>query len=347
DGNGGGTQTQTITPQLKDSVSLSGPLSDIFDSTGTQNANEKIAADIKDNHLSDVFDNGDALKQVSDLKVTVAGDFKRDSWSGGTYDAASGGWKSDSGDVTISAANKLVYASESPQLNISSLNDLKTQLSVKATLKEALEKAGVSTIADTTTLAVNNNIGLTDDLLHINVSSTPQVASGQTATTTNYDLQIPVSNINLVVNNLTITVAGTNVGEATKTTTNFKFNVGIDATLSFKQTGTAPDVSKTESEAEQATLASTILQKLGYVSSGNTLSDDKISAALGIYNCKFTPKSATENTEVQPDSGITGSNKVYKVTVTATPYDTNYVWDDGTTGPKDISFDVNLKVATS
>ncbi|BAC44467.1 P35 lipoprotein homolog [Malacoplasma penetrans HF-2] len=341
-GGNGNQQTQTITPELNETVNLSGSLSDIYDSTGTLNANQKIAADIKDNHLSDVFANGQALSEVSDLSVTVSGEFSRALWTGLTFNGETGNWEDsedNSNNITIADANKLVYTSESDQINIESLDDLHNKLSVRETLKTALENAGVASIPETTTLAVSNNLGFTNgDLLHVNVTATP---TGASATATNYDLQIPVSNLNLVVPNLTITVAGTNVGEANRTTTNFNFNVGIDPTLNFSQTGNAPSATTDEVTGDDA--ASTILQKLGYTTAtGSTdLSNDKISAALGIYNCKFTPTNATENTSA---TATNNGNKVYTVTVTAEPYDTSYVWDDGSSGSKEFTFDVSLTV---
>ncbi|WP_324611515.1 P35 family lipoprotein [Malacoplasma penetrans] len=88
-----------------------------------------------------------------------------------------------------------------------------------------------------------------------------------------------------------------------------------------------------------------MLKKLGYTTgSDDAIDNDKISAALGIYNCKFTAKTAKVNDKETPNAEVTGSNKVYTVTVTATPYDSTYVWDDGAEGGKDISFDVSLNL---
>ncbi|BAC44444.1 P35 lipoprotein homolog fragment [Malacoplasma penetrans HF-2] len=129
DTNQGGEQSQTIIPQIKSSVTLSGALTDIYNPTDISKTNSLIADEIK-NNLADVFDNGSDLTNVSDLEVSVTHTFPASTWTGLSFDSTSGNWKaegSSGNDVTIDNANKLVYSSES-QLNISSLSDLKTQL---------------------------------------------------------------------------------------------------------------------------------------------------------------------------------------------------------------------------
>ncbi|RXY96024.1 hypothetical protein D8X55_04910, partial [Malacoplasma penetrans] len=335
---GDGTQNQTINPELRESVNLSGALSDIFDSTGAQNANQKIAADIQQNHLNDVFVNGQELSQVEDLTVSVTGNFSRSSWDGLTFNGESGNWGSvgEDGNITdsvnIEEANKLIYTSESEQFDISSLDDFKTKLSTGDKLKTALEAAGAGTIDNTTTLAVANNIGFTDDdLLHINVTATP---AGDSPTVTNYDLQIPVSNLNIVVPNLTITVAGTNIGEANRTTTNFSFNIGIDDTVS-ESNESASLATANRNDAKQALVA------LGLASSstegGNTtytIDNDAVSAVVGVYNCRFDIDSAT----IAP---VGESNDNFTITLQATPLE-GYVWDDGSNGSKPVTINATF-----
>ncbi|RXY95936.1 hypothetical protein D8X55_05080, partial [Malacoplasma penetrans] len=315
DNNTGGdsnTQTQTITPELRETVNLSGALTDIYDSTGAQNANQKIAADIKENHLGDVFTNGEALSQVSDLTVTVNGNFSRDSWAGLTFNGETGNWEdsaNNQNNITIAEANKLVYTSESEQIDIESLNDLHEKLSVRDTLKTALENAGVAQIPETTTLAINNNLGFTNgDLLHVNVSATP---TGSNPTITNYDLQIPVSNLNLVVPNLTITVSGTNVGEANRTTTNFNFNIGINDTVS--ETDEKGELAADNRSANEALVALGLATSS--TDSGNTtytIDNDAVSAVVGVYNCNF----ASPTIQAVDESAGT-----YTITLQATPLD--------------------------
>ncbi|BAC44440.1 hypothetical protein D8X55_05085 [Malacoplasma penetrans] len=62
---------------------------------------------------------------------------------------------------------------------------------------------------------------------------------------------------------------------------------------------------------------------------------------LGVYNCKFTAVSSDPDTSVTADAGKTA----YKVVLSAEPYDSNYVWDDGTTDAKQVSFTVQLTVS--
>ncbi|RXY96010.1 hypothetical protein D8X55_04960, partial [Malacoplasma penetrans] len=347
-GNQDGQQTQKVTPVLKDEVDLKGSLSKIFDTTATDASSRKstntlISEDIKANP-ENYFTNGNETnvkEAIEKATIDVEGNFSNASWTGNAYNTTSNGWDG----VTIEDANKLIYTTSSAQLTFKDLDGLKTELEKnetdnKTVLQNALEAAGATIEADTT-LTIKNRVGFTSgDLIHINVEA------DKSGTQTQYDLQIPTSNLNLSVTGLTIKVSGDNINTNEKTTTNFKYNIGIDSTLGFEQAKGAAPEETANNLSDAATAAKNILVKLGYVTTtgGSDLSNDKISAALGIYNCNFTPKSATEKQGATPDAGVTDANKVYTVTVTATPFNDTYVWDDGSSGEKDFSFDVSLKV---
>ncbi|BAC44534.1 hypothetical protein D8X55_04530 [Malacoplasma penetrans] len=340
-GNGGADQTQKVTPVLKDDVSLEGALNKIYDTSTTdrKNTNTLIADDIKANP-ENYFTNGAELKNViSDATVTVDGKFSNASWASGlSYDATTGNWKDDTTTVTIQDSNKLVYASSSKQINITSLDGLKTELEKTDVLKNALEAAGATTIASGTTLTVENKLGFTnDDLIHINVKATP--TSGAE---TNYDLQIPTSDINLSVTDLSVTVTGNNIEAATKTTTNFTYNIGIDSEVHFNQ-----GANLTAASEDDAKDVNKVLEQLKYGSTtGSTFSLDNnaIIKGLGIYNVNFSNPSIQEKTV----SSRATSEKTYTITLDAKPQSSEYVWADGSdvNTAKKISFDVKIDVTT-
>ncbi|RXY95950.1 hypothetical protein D8X55_05055, partial [Malacoplasma penetrans] len=342
--NGGDTnqQTQSITPKIKTESKLSGALSNIYDTANTGKTNELIANEIKKN-LSEVFENGEDLSKVNDLQVSVTHTFPASTWTGLSFDAASGNWKhsTDSNqDVTITDANKLLYASKTQALDISSLSDLKTQLD-DTKLKAILTDTGVTPAADTT-YSVANALGFTNkkkddtnnrDLLHVNVVGTK---TGSNPGTTNYDLQIPVSDLNLKLTDLSVTVKGTNVAETTEKTT-LTYNIGINDVVEFVDPSAKPTVAasvKTNKETMNA------LKALGYtatVSGQDQIDNDKVAAALGIYNCTFTL--AAENPLVIDDA----TNK-FTFNLVATP-NSGYVWEDGTNTAKPVQFATDFTVS--
>ncbi|BAC44470.1 P35 lipoprotein homolog reported as gene for P38 lipoprotein [Malacoplasma penetrans HF-2] len=333
-GDGGGSgntdqqENKTVKPELKDNVELNGKLSTIY-GTDSKTTNELISEDIKANP-ENYFTNGSELKDViNQSTVTVDGGFSASQWTEGSDYTT---WSAVTGVV------KVTYPAAAPQIDIASLNALKQETFKDDTTIQAFLTAANLSFSNTSSFTVENKLGLTNgDLLHVNIKANRTAANGGNL---NLDLQIPVSNINLktilkVSVSATNNSTGTNIEAVSDLTTNFSYNIGIDSTLNFTQTGTAPTA--TTAEANNAT---EVLKKLGY-QTGNNLDNDKISAALGIYNCKFTPKSATEK---QGATAGLGGNKVYTVVVDAAPYDSNYVWDDGSTDTKEFSFDVSLTV---
>ncbi|BAC44474.1 P35 lipoprotein homolog reported as IMP14 [Malacoplasma penetrans HF-2] len=329
DNNGGGSGTDqqqgtTYTPAIKTEVSLSGSLSKIYDTTtgdSRKNTNEMIAQDILSNP-EDYFTNGADLKNVQGWSVTVDGNFDSQStWTGEAYSA----W---SANATFSG----VYAIASEQLNITSLNDLKTQLSDSTKLKaicDAIPGLRFSS-ATASSYQVQNQVGFTgDDLLHINVTA----QDGNN--TRNMNLGIPVSDLNLKITGLKVSVNGTNnetgnnVESVENLTTDFTYNIGIKDTVDFTQPTTTP----TTTEANKNNV-NEALKALGYTKTDGSLDNDKIAAAVGIYNCTFVASS------IQEDSNT--PNK-FTITLKATPNE-NYVWEDGTREAKDVSFDVTFTV---
>ncbi|BAC44466.1 P35 lipoprotein homolog [Malacoplasma penetrans HF-2] len=296
-GNGntnGNTETQKVTPVLKDSVDLKGSLSKIFDTTATDAASRKstntlISEDIKANP-EDYFTNGsdsNVQSAIQSATIDVEGNFSNASWTGNAYDTNTNTWSG----VTIEDANKLVYTSNSAQLTFKDLDGLKAELEKttgtdsKTVAQVALEAAG-ATFASGTTITIENRLGFTnDDLIHVNVKAAP--SSGNPV---NYDLQIPTSDLNLSVTGLSIKVTGENITEGEKTTTNFTYNIGI------KEGVIVPTDKPNLATADKGTQMK-VMEALGYTNTaGDALDDNKISVKLGLYNCKFTLVSATEDT---------------------------------------------------
>ncbi|RXY96026.1 hypothetical protein D8X55_04920 [Malacoplasma penetrans] len=348
DQGGGSTQTEKVTPTLKDEVDLSGSLSKIFDTT-SEASNRKTTAtlisdDIKENP-ENYFTNGNDEKvkeAVKNANVTVNGNFSNSEWTkeGLLPFGEDGNWKDSTTTVTIEAANKLVYATSLDQINISSLNDLKTQLTKDNGLKNILEKSGASTIVEGTTLSIENRLGFTGgDLLHVNVKAKPT-----TGNETNYDLQIPVSDINLSVPSLSIEVTGDNIEASNKTTTKYDFNIGIDPVVNNYNQGSKPTAA-TDSDVK----VNQVLQdlKFGTIDTqDNTkinLDNEALIKALGIYNVTFSAEGASIN---KKSTTTRATDTVFTVTLKATPTaNKNYVWaDNGNSEERDITFDVTLSI---
>ncbi|RXY95920.1 hypothetical protein D8X55_05105, partial [Malacoplasma penetrans] len=337
DNNGGGnTQNQTISTQLRSSVTLSGALSNIYNPTSGSNTNTLLAAQIKSN-LNSVFENGEALANVDDLEITVNGNFPTTSeWTGTTAFAGNNGWNATQGLTDV------LYDWNTAALNISSLNDLKTQLtsekitSIITEASSAPASGTVFTVVENSALGLTNNADSIDanasrDLLHIHVTGT------EGSNTTNYDLQIPVSDLNLVVSDLTVTVTGTNVEQTGSTTTNFTYNIGINETANFVQPTQAPSINSADTNGD----GNKALVALGYAneSDGNyTLNNEAISAGIGVYNSEFS------NPTIAATQG--GSSNQFTITLSATPKE-GYVWEDGTRDAKSISFPVTFTVTTA
>ncbi|BAC44494.1 hypothetical protein D8X55_04470 [Malacoplasma penetrans] len=308
-----------ITPSLNSTLDLKGSLSRIFDTSGSgtrKDTNTVIAEDIKSN-LNNYFSNGNDLKTVEDLDVTVNGNFPTSTWTGVAYDT----WKSSTSYTGI-------YSSESAQIDITSLNDLKTKLTTKG-LYGILLAAGLKFSGSS--FAIQNEIGLSGgDLLHVNI----RITSEWTTNPFTVDLAIPVSDINLKVSNLGVSVSGSNVKALSNGSVNYTYNVGIDDTVNFVK----PTTGVTALSSANKTNVNEALVSLGFATKSGTnytLNKDKISAALGVFNCTF------EGISIQEDAS-TANN--FTITLKATP-NTNYYWEDGTNVPKELSFKVDLTVS--
>nr|P0DJ01.1 RecName: Full=Lipoprotein p35; Flags: Precursor [Malacoplasma penetrans]AAC16392.1 p35 lipoprotein [Malacoplasma penetrans]prf//2120285A lipoprotein [Malacoplasma penetrans] len=312
-GTDGNTQQTEVTPAIKSEVSLTGALSKIYDTkTGTdrETTSQLIVKDIKANP-ENYFTNGEALKDViASATVTVDGGFTESTFTGEAYSV----WSAKA-DV-----KKGTYSQASKQLDIKSINDLQTVLGDSAAIKGICDLIPNLKLNNGTDYKVTNNgLSLSEDLLHINVTA----KDGQTDVS--MDLAIPVSDLNLKIDGLKISVSGTGI-KTSELTTNYKFNIGIDNTVK-----TLTPAAVTLAEADR-TNAEKVLEKLGYATvSGSTytLDQDKLADALGLYNCKFEA--------VKSEKDSTNNNK-YTVTLKATPND-GYFWEDGTNGAKEeISF---------
>ncbi|BAC44456.1 P35 lipoprotein homolog [Malacoplasma penetrans HF-2] len=345
-GSGGTTQTEKITPELNEKVSLGGSLKDIYDSTGTKKTNELIAEEIKAN-INSVFKNGEKLAAESDLKITVNGNFPEtlSNWKDLPYLDSSETADNATADKSWSATaslNKVLYPTTSKQIDIKSLDDLYTKLD-EATIKAALKEGGVTTTETSKSFTIKNRPGLTnDDLIHVNVEETKS-----DDTKVQHDLQIPTSDINLVVSDLTVKVEGQNIEttENTKTTTEFDFNIGIDTTTHYNQ-GSETSTAQTEDAVKVEQVLKDL--KLATADGNNTkLDNEALIKALGVYTVTFS----LDDAKVTKDSVQSRApvDTKYTVTLKATPNkDSNntYVWDDGTSDAKDITFPVTIKIGS-
>ncbi|RXY95922.1 hypothetical protein D8X55_05100, partial [Malacoplasma penetrans] len=310
---GNGQQQTEITPTIKKEVSLSGALSKIYDAN--KSTSDLIAEDIKANPTN-YFDNGEALKDlIKDATVSVNGGFTESTFKGDTYET----WSAKVGD------KKGTYAQASKQLDIKSINDLETQLGDSNNIKIICDAIPTLKLTNGSDYKVEKNaLKLDGDLLHVNIS-----AKENGTTAVSMDLAIPVSDLNLKIDALKISVSGTGIKESTDLTTNYKFNVGIDNTVKpiTNATGTV-----TAGDREKVM---TVMKALGYTVSGqdDKLDNDKLSDALGLYNCNF---------EAVSSKPVSGQANKYTITLKATPNE-GYVWEDGTNNPKtDITFEATL-----
>ncbi|RXY95931.1 hypothetical protein D8X55_05090, partial [Malacoplasma penetrans] len=282
-GQGGDQQTQTtIKPAIKSDVQLSGKLNNIYDASTTdrKDTNTLISDDIKANP-DKYFTNGADIKDaIKDAKVTVNGNFSASEWNDqGAKEYSE--WSKD-GNNNIS---KILYPTEAAQIDISSLNELKTKtFKDSETINKFItdSKITIANLANMQNFRVENKLYLSDeDLLHVNLKADNKTANQSGL---NLDLEIPVSNINLKTT-LTVSVdattntTGNKIEAVSGLTTNFSYNIGIDSTVKFTDPKTYPTVT-----TDEAKKAETVLEKLGYATntSGNiTLDNDKISAAIG------------------------------------------------------------------
>lgn len=312
-----------ITPTVNSTLNITGPFSKIFAAnTGTGNnrvrTNDVIADDIKSN-LSKYFSNGNDLKTVENLNIRVEGNFPETSvWTGEPYEV----WSK-------TTRFKGIYSSSSQKINITSLNDLKTKLNSIGLGKFLLDSNLLFRDASFTIL---NQLGFTGgDLIHVNIL----VNSPYTQGTFTVDVGIPTSDINLIISNLKIASFGDNV-TLQSVPVNFTYNIGINDSVDFIKptTGVTPLSDANKNNVNEA------LVSLGFATRNidsnpgtYTLNPDKISAALGVFNCTF------EGISIKDVSN--GSSRSFTISLIATP-NNNYYWEDGTNTSKELSFTVNL-----
>ncbi|BAC44439.1 hypothetical protein D8X55_03805 [Malacoplasma penetrans] len=340
-----GQQTEKVTPELKSEVSLSGSLDKIYDSStkDRKTTNQLIADDVKA-HPENYFTNGDKTEVKETIKnatVTVDGKFTTEETESPWKDVA---YLDESSDANKTDANKswsatkdlkpVLFPTTSDQIDIKSLDDLHSKLN-EAKLKEVFTNAKIAN-ADKTTFTVKNKLGFTNsDLIHVNVEG------DNSGTKTQYDLQIPTSDINLSVSDLSIKVEGTNIEAQEKTSTKFDFNIGIDSKENFNQGST-----EIAYNTKDLVKVDEVLEKLGFAKkngSSTELDNDAIIKGLGIYNVNFSGQEIKEKTVTTREQKDT----TYTVSLKAKPTSNKYVWaDDSTSDEKTISFDVTIKIGT-
>ncbi|BAC44498.1 hypothetical protein D8X55_04485 [Malacoplasma penetrans] len=326
--NGGGNtnpQNQTITPKLKSSINLSGSIDKIYSSQNSSDTKTLIAQEIK-NNLDSAFENSEELKSVNNLNISVEGDFgDNSSWAGIEY-SGTNGWSS-----TVSG-NEVLYSTDLNTLNISSLNDLKYQLT-DAKIKEILNASDSSKLKTNAEYTVKNKPGFTsNNLIHINVF---EILGSSVK---NLDLQIPYSSVNFNISNMQISVSGDNV-QTTNATTTLNYNVAINTETNSTQIASRPTAT-----ASEISDVNKVLVKLGFAEIGSdnnvTLNQKALQEELGIYNVVFS------NASIAPSGTTTdGQSGAYKISFDATPIaNKGFVWEDGTSTAKSVSFDVNVDV---
>lgn len=210
-------------------------------------------------------------------------------------------------------------------------------------MKDALKEAG-ATVDETATYTIKNQPGLTDDdLIHVNVES-----SKASATATNYDLQIPASDINLVISDLNVKVSGADVTEVNEKV-NLNYNIAIKDETSY--TGPA-DIKKMNATPTE----DSVMQELGFKATTRTkrstdatpaatvaLNSEKIGETLGVFNTEFSNPVLELDSTNNPSS--TNNFFTYKITVTGTPKE-GYHFEGGETS-KQFSFLVKITEVTA
>lgn len=229
-------------------------------------------------------------------------------------------------------------------------------------LANAFKLSGVN-VSDGSTFEIKNKPGLTnDDLIHINV-----IVTSGSKTSTPYDLQIPVSDINLSLPKCNITISGKNV-KTVSGDVEINYNIGIKSDQIINPTIVATvkiDIAVGTNE-NFTNSANSVLQALGLTKSASSsiavktsslnisreankkeataieLDSQKIGETLGIYNTTFSnPKLELSTTDSQT-TATNDNSLTYKMTIEGKP-NSGYYWDD----KKDDStqnFSFNVKV---
>lgn len=337
--NDGNIETTTkITPELKSSqINLSGKLSEVF-KDGLSNVDSNISSMIQKN-LETFFKDGGKLKEANPtVKVESSFNSTHKYWTGDTYEK----WIKKVNDSNILKVKSFVYSDSLPKLNISSLDDLYTQIYAKDKGRQFISnviKAAGEKISGAYLWVVDDKLGLTnsksttsygatdnDVVLHVSAIAI------QPRKSMPIDIQIPVSSINLDLSNCKVLIEGNDKVNETSTTASVKYNIGINSKVNFDQPTNTPTITNAN-----ATNVNEALVSLGYATKSKdgtyTLNNYKISTGLGIFNCSFKPKSIVEKS----------TTKTYTITITTTPND-GYVWEDGDNASKDLTFDVNFNV---
>ncbi|BAC44054.1 hypothetical protein D8X55_02930 [Malacoplasma penetrans] len=349
DNSGNGTRDpQKVTPKLKSSINLVGSITDIYNHEVNNTSHDLLIKKIKSN-LGLVFENESELVN-KDINIKLESDFSNSEWIGETYNVTNKNWGSDT-------TTKLTYAHSLAQINFSSLNDLKMQLSDQIKIKEILKESGVP---DTylNTYKIENKTGLTENnILHINV-----IEVGKSSPK-NYDLQIPVSDLKLVLPQVNVLVSENDINSINQPI-DINFNIGIESHSNY--------VGPVETQIiDERASANSILEKLGFIKMTNTknsnktnmtfteingasvttnidLDSDKVGETLGVFNTTFSDVKLTRISEWNPYDVVSTEDNylTYKIDLNGRP-NKGYYFEDGTTESKEFSFNVKTTERTA
>lgn len=319
--------TKTITPQIATDFTYIGSFSDLFTADNKiQNVgnviSQKVQASeqLKAHLITNYVDFNRAQKDSLNIVVTTPNDV---SW-GGTKAYAD--WKPQD------SANIVYYAAKSPKISVASAAALKTYLQATQ-LKQIMVDAGRITADSSNNYAIVNDdkaeLDTHKDYLDVSVQET----SG--ATTTNLDLRIPVSDIQLVFSGQNAKVSvrsseeSTLVSAATADLNTLSYSVGIDSNVYLD-----PAFNRSVILDNLDMSPMNIASSLGLTTNSNStqvINDERIAELTQVFNATFTwpvtlydSKNTTLYFSATPDSG--------------------YTWTDGSTSIKLIEFD-SLKVS--
>lgn len=350
-----GEQSQTKDLTLASSLTVSGSIVDLLptDESTPVNYAAIIENKIKESETlkKSLITNYSSLsaEQVKKLNFDVTTvSIENGSW-GGTVEYSS--WSGAEG----SKIKNVFYASKSAQFDITSPADLKSKLTAE-TLKQIMVDAGHINADSTNTFTLNeeSKIAVDDskDYLHINVvETTPSTATPtadgdngatDTSKTTQLDLCLPVSDINVIFKDakISVTIEDTSVNDKTNQPIEFDYNVGIDGSFDAND---APKQVIFEDEQMTTFDVKDVISKLnwGQVDGETvTLNSETIGQSIKVFNTTFSDATLTETpTEENPNN--------YSLSLVATT-NSGYTWVDGTSEAKTLTFeniDISIKTA--
>lgn len=317
-----------IVPKLQSHFELVGSVSDLFNSNKElTNIGDLFTSKINNSEelkwqlISNYYEFSDAQKEKLNIKITTSDSSTGNTKWGGTTDFKT--WSTN--------AQVVNYNINLPAFDITNGYDLKTQLSDATKLKEIMKNSGrtnANNAATTYTLVDSSQIQIDNykDYFNINVSETLN------NTTTQLNLKLPVSDINLIASNAKVSVShsDSNLVETKEAAISLSYNVGIDNTVvlpsSFNKTLTL--------DTTEITVAS-VINKLGFnaitvrTTASNSdvpilLNNEKIAETTQIFNVQFgNPRLSNDNKKLMFDIAPTD----------------NHYFNDGSNNTKVVSID--------